>query len=94
MFHSFYSEVSSIIDRHIPVKQLSRSELKLKSKPWITAGLHKSIKIKKNIYKKIIKTKSIYYHSKFKVYRNKLNHLLRISKKSTMINIFLSFERW
>ena len=68
------------MDRHIPVKQLSRKELKLKSKPWITPALRKSLQVKNNLYKKFSKSKSIYYHSKFKVYRNKLNHLLRISK--------------
>ena len=56
MFQSFYSVVSNIIDRHIPVKQLSRRELKLKSKPWITLGIKKSIQIKNNLYKKFIKT--------------------------------------
>ena len=89
MFQSFYSVVSNIIDRHIPVKQLSRRELKLKSKPWITLGIKKSIQIKKNLYKKIIKTKSTYYHSKFKIYRNKINHLLRIRKKAYYNQYFL-----
>ena len=89
MFQSFYSVVSNIIDRHIPVKQLSRRELKLKSKPWITLGIKKSIQIKKNLYKKIIKTKSTYYHSKFKIYRNKINHLLRIRKKAYYYQYFL-----
>ena len=81
MFSSFYSKVSGVIDRHIPIKQLSRRELKLKSKPWITPALRKSIHVKNNLYKKFIKTKSIYYHTRFKLYRNKLNHLLKISKK-------------
>ena len=89
MFQSFYSVVSNIIDRHIPVKQLSRRELKLKSKPWITLGIKKSIQIKNNLYKKFIKTKSTYYHSKFKIYRNKINHLLRISKKAYYNQYFL-----
>ena len=39
MFKSFYSKISSIIDKHIPVKQLSRRELKLESKPWISDAL-------------------------------------------------------
>ena len=30
MFKSFYSKISSIINKHIPVKQLSRREIKLK----------------------------------------------------------------
>ena len=47
MFKSFYSKISSIIDKHIPVKQLSRRELKLKSKPRISKALRKSIQIKK-----------------------------------------------
>ena len=82
MFKSFYSKISSIIDKHIPVKQLSRRELKLKSKPWISDALQKSIQIKNNnYYKKYLKTKSTYYHAKFKLYRNKLNNLLNISKK-------------
>ena len=55
--------------------------MKLKSKPWISDALRKSIQIKNNYYKKYLKTKSAYYHTKFKLYRNKLNHLLKISKK-------------
>ena len=81
MFKSFYSKISSILDKQIPVKQLSRRELKLKSKPWISDALWKSIQIKNNYYKKYLQTKSTYYHTKFKLYRNKLNHLLKIGKK-------------
>ena len=55
--------------------------MKLKSKPWISNALRKSIQIKNSYYKKYLKTKSTYYHTKFKLYRNKLNHLLKISKK-------------
>ena len=81
MFKSFYSKIPSIINKHIPVKQLSRREIKLKSKPWISKALRKSIQIKNNYYKKYLKTKFTYYHTKFKLYRNKLNRLLKISKK-------------
>jgi len=35
MFNSFYKEISSIIDRQVPIKELSRKELKVRSKPWI-----------------------------------------------------------
>ena len=34
MFDTFYDTISQVIDKHIPIKQLSRRELKLKSKPW------------------------------------------------------------
>ena len=66
---------------HVPIKQSSRKELKVRSKPWITPAIRKSIQIKNNLYKKYIKSKSTYYHIRFKLYRNKINHLLKISKK-------------
>ena len=43
MFDSFYKELNSIVDKHIPIKQLSRSELKSYSKPWITSAIKTSI---------------------------------------------------
>ena len=49
--------------------------------PWITTGPGKSIYIKNNLYKKFLKSKSLYTHAKFKLYRNKLNHLLKISER-------------
>jgi transcription antitermination factor NusA-like protein len=33
MFDNFYAKTTEIIDQHIPIKQLSRNEIKLKSKP-------------------------------------------------------------
>ena len=89
MFDYFYSKISQIVDKHIPIKQLSRRELKFKSKPWITSAIKRSIKVKNNFYKKFLKTKSSYYHSKFKYYRNKINHLLKLSKRKYYNQYFL-----
>lgn len=81
MFDAFYSKISDIIDIHIPMKQLSRKEMKVKTKPWITPAIRTSINIKNNLCKKILKTKSSYHHTKFKVYRNKINHLIKINMR-------------
>ena len=89
MFDSFYTKTSEIIDRHIPIKQLSRRELKFQSKPWITSAIKVLIHAKNKLYKKYLKTKSTYYHSKFKYYRNKLNHLLKVSKRKYYNEYFL-----
>ena len=91
IFSSYYNVMSTIIDKHIPVKQLSKRERKFLSKPWITFALRKSIYVKNNLYKQFIKTRSTYIHTKFKLYRNKLNHLLKISKKeySRLQQLFL-----
>ena len=91
MFDSFYSTTSEIIDKHIPVKQLSKNELKFQSKPWISPAMKVSIHVKNSLgmYKKYLKTKSSYYHRKFKYYRNKLNHLLKINKRQYYNKYFL-----
>ena len=81
MFESLYTKLSEIIYAYVPVKKISNNQLKLKSKPWITPAIKNSIQIKNKLYKKFLKTKSPYYYSKFKYNRNKLDHLLKISKK-------------
>ena len=50
--------------------------------------MRKSIIIKNKLYKKFIRTKSLYYHNKFKHYRTKLNHLINISKVDYYSNYF------
>ena len=81
MFDSFYTKLSKIIDHHAPIKKIPRKELKLRSKPWITLAIRKSIFVKNKLYKKFLKSKLPYYHLKFKYYRNRLNHLIKVSKK-------------
>ena len=90
MFDTFNSELMKIIDKHIPLKQLSRKDIKHRSKPWIPHGIRCSLKIKNNLYKKYIKSRSVYYHQKFKVYRNKLNRLIKISKTDYYNKYFTS----
>ena len=60
MFDNFYIKLSEVVDLHVPVKQLSKQDLKAQSRPWITSGIRSSIRIKNDLYKKFLKTKSIY----------------------------------
>ena len=79
MFDEFYSKLSATIDKHAPLKQLGRRSIKNLSNPWVTSGISNSIRVKNKLYKKYIKTSLLYYHSKFKMYRNKINHLIKIN---------------
>ena len=88
LFDFFYKKVSEVVDWHVPIKQLSKEEIKTKFKPWITPAIKTSILKKNKLYKKYLKTKSAFYHTKFKLYRNKLNHLLRVSKRNYYSNYF------
>ena len=46
MFDSFNNKLKNVINKHIPLKQLSQKDIKQISKPWITRGIQKSIKVK------------------------------------------------
>jgi len=89
MFNCFYDKIDKIIDKHIPLKKLSKKETKFHSKPWITRGIKTSIHIKNKLYHKYLKTNLTYYHIKFKQYRNKINHLIKLSKRLYYNNFFL-----
>ena len=81
MFQTFHQTLVQIIDEHAPLRKLSKRELKLKRKPWITNAIRKSIQIKDKLLKTYLKTKSQEIYTKYKKYRNKLKHLVNISKK-------------
>ena len=51
------------------------------SKPWLSKGLLKSIRTKNKLYRQYLSNQSSHYETRYKNYKNKLNHLLRIAKR-------------
>ena len=71
LFSSFYNKLNQVVNIHAPV---SKRKLKRLSKPWITNGIRTSIRIKNRLF----------YTNKndsYRLYRNKITTLIRISKK-------------
>lgn len=66
IFESFHNKVSDIINRLAPLRKLSKNEVRILAKPWITNGIRVSIAKKNKIYELYIKSKNDYYFSKFK----------------------------
>lgn len=87
-FQNFYSRVNNIIDKHVPLRQLTRKEIRSLSKPWVTEGIKTSIKVKEKHYEKYLKTGNTYHLTKFKFYRNKISSLIRHSKQEYYNNYF------
>lgn len=54
MLDNFFIKLSEVVDLHVPVKQLSKQDLKARSKPWITSGIRTSIRIKNGLFKKFL----------------------------------------
>ena len=79
--------MNTLIDRHAPLKQLTKGEIKTKSKPQLKAGILTSIHIKNKICNKFYKTKDNQrkelLYQRFKTYRNLLSNLTKKVKKIT-----------
>ena len=61
VFQSFYDRITEIINKHAPIRKLSRKEIKSLSKPWVTPGIKTSIRNKDKFYKRLIETKNPYF---------------------------------
>ena len=85
-------KIYSLLDTHVPIKKLSKKELKFSTKPWITQGLQNSIKKKNNLYSKFVKCENKIlkelHHSSYKNYRNLLSTLLKRATEKYFTNFF------
>ena len=77
--------MQEIINTYLPLKKLSKKELKIQVKPWITNGISSSIKRRDKLLRKFIKTKNEVLkdelYSTYKTLRNKIVSLNRAGKK-------------
>ena len=82
-FEQFLKKINEILEKHPPLKYMLRKHQKHISKPWITKGILKSIKIKNTLYNEFCRAKDNKLksdlHNKFK---NCCNLILTISRKS------------
>ena len=77
-----------IVNKHAPLKQVSRSKQKQLKKPWISTGILKSIKTKHAMYKTHYLSNNPVKIGEFKSYSNRLNHLKNINKKAYFFKKF------
>ena len=54
---TFFLNMNELLDKHALFKKVSKYQLKLKSKSWMTAAVHKSILLKISLFEKYIKLK-------------------------------------
>ena len=90
VFQNFYLCIYELINKHAPLRKLTRKEIKLLSKPWVTPGIKASIGLKEKFYKRFLETRNIYFLTKYKFYRNKITQLLEVSKQNYYHNYFIA----
>ena len=91
-FEAFLDAFANVLDTHAPYKELSRREVKMKHKPWMTKKLQKLFHKKNKLYRKMLKTGSSEDIKHYKNFSNILNskkkqltkeHYNKVIKKST-----------
>ena len=88
----FLNKINILLDEMAPLKKVTKKEISLQRKPWITHGILQSMKIRDRTYKEFasetneIKRKEL--GTLYKEYRNKIVTLLRTSKRKHFAEFF------
>ena len=92
-FEAFLLNMDALLDKHMPLKKISNKRFQLMFKPWITGGILKSLKKRRDLHNRFIRAKTTdnkeILFNRFKVYRNMLVTLIRKSKQN-YFNKYLS----
>ena len=85
-FETFLGLFDKTLDKHAPFKTFTKKKQKQNMKPWVTSGIQRSLKMRDEIYKQMVKSKTKQNETaKFEAYRkyhNKILDLLKISRQS------------
>ena len=80
-YNDFIEEYSRIYNTCFPLKVLKGKQVNKFFSPWLSPGLLKSVNKKNRLYRKFVTLSSTSSETKYKAYKNKLTHLIRIAKR-------------
>ena len=80
-FEAYIQVIHKVIDKHAPLKQTSRKQKKLQSKPWITKSVYESIRLKNIMYKTHYLSNDDAKKREYKIFANKLTKTKALAKK-------------
>ena len=79
----------SCINRHLPLKKMTKKEIKMKRKPWITPVIIRKIKHRNSLFaRKKLDPDNIHLKSAYKRFRNSVNRDIKSSKKAHYTKYF------
>ena len=71
----------AVLDKHAPLRNITRKEMILNSKPWITKRLLTSTKTKNKLFRNYVKNNKQENKMNYKKYLNKLTHIKNLAKR-------------
>ena len=85
-FIRFNEKVNELLDKHMPWRKLSKRELRMQVKPWITKGILNSIQRKDKLFRLFIRAKDPIrketLHTEYKTLKNRITYTINMSKKN------------
>ena len=87
-FDRFLKDLTSLTNKHAPIKKRSRKEMKLKDKPWINSKIQKMMRIRDRILQKLKKQQTDDNLKLYKKFRNRVSNELKESKARYYHNFF------
>ena len=87
-FEELINIIQKVINHHAPLVKLSRKQVRLYNRPWITRGILVSIKNKQRLYQSHFLNGTTDTIGYFKQYANKLKRVKRMSKAMHYKNKF------
>ena len=92
-YNQFLKDITLLVEQHVPTKQCSKKESKLKGKPWITYRIQKMMKIRDRILRKLKKKRSATNIALYKKFRNRVSNELKESKQRHFQNYFTKYSQ-
>ena len=91
-FTLFKNVFIDIINMHAPLREATKKQRNFHKKPWMTKAIFKSINTKNKLFKRYITSSNKDDHSKYKKYRNKLNHIICAAKSNYYNNAAIKYK--
>ena len=90
-YNTFHDVISNLYNKHFPLSNsIMRKKNEVPRKPWITAGLLRSINKKQRLYRRFLLKPNAVNEKHYKTYCNVLTTIMRRCKRSYYTNVFQS----
>ena len=87
-YDKFLSDLTLLVNKHVPSRMITKRELKFKSKPWINYRIQKMIKLRDRFLRRLAHNKSENNLLIYKKFRNRVANELKAARKKYFQNYF------
>ena len=91
-FDYFYETLSNLVDKHVPSKKMTKKDIKLHSKLWITSKIVRLIRYRDRLKKKLKRKFEPDIEFLYKKFRNCVVSELRASRVAYYNQYFLTYK--